>query len=134
MTPAELTEIESTLAQHRATLRTVGNAANMQAASEELLDVAAGLVAEVRRLNGLIEQCKRVFTWKHDGEHLYSLNRADGSAVDGLWPAATHRGLLWQHLGYSGYFDTPEEARDWVENRLRRRGVIKTIDVVEVAK
>lgn len=56
MTESELTDLESTLAQHRATLRTVGNAANMQAASEELIVVATWLEAEVRRLNALVDQ------------------------------------------------------------------------------
>lgn len=34
MTPADLIEIESTLAQYRATLRAVGHTANMQAETD----------------------------------------------------------------------------------------------------
>ena len=62
MTDQELLEIESALAQYRSALREVGNTANMQAATEEVLVVATWLaaemwlVAEVRRLNALVDQ------------------------------------------------------------------------------
>lgn len=131
MTESELTDLESTLAQCRATVRTVGNTATMQAASEELHSVAAGLVAEVRRLNGLIEQSRQVFTWNsRNGSEwvLYS----DGRWVGYLHSTNVQRGKVWGHADFSGYFDTLDEARAWVETRLRDSGVIKPIDVVEV--
>ena len=133
MIESELTEIESTLTQYQATLRTVGNAANMQAASEELIVVATGLIAEVRRLNGLIEQCERVFTWKLRNDNEWTLWNAN-RRVDYLYSTTIQRGKVWGHACLSGYFDTVDEARKWVENRLRDSGIIKPIDVVEVAK
>ena len=51
MTNDDLTSLETGIAQFRATLRAVGDTANMQAATEELLVLQEALVAEVRRLN-----------------------------------------------------------------------------------
>jgi hypothetical protein len=103
----------------------------MQAATEELLVVTGELVAEVRRLNGLIERSREVFTWRlRNGSEwvLYS----DGRWVSYLHSTTLQRGKVWDHADFSGYFDTLDEARAWVEARLRDSGVIKPIDVVEM--
>lgn len=133
MTDQELLEIESALAQYRSALREVGNTANLQAATEEVLVVATGLVAEVRRLNGLIERSRTKFVWKSNASWSWGLYSKDG-CFDTVEMRQTERGTLWSNTFYRGYFDTLDEARKWVENRLRDSGIIKPIDVVEVAK
>lgn len=129
MTNQELTEIESALAQYRSALREVGNTANLQAATEEVLVVATGLVAEVRRLNGLIERSRRVFTWEKARSYMVLRNDETACVYGGSVDYAC--GLWWAERRA---FGTPEEARAWVETRLRDSGIIKPIDVVEVAK
>lgn len=131
MTNQELTEIESALAQYRSALREVGNTANLQAATEEVLVVATGIIAEVRRLNGLIERSRTKFAWVSNTSWSWGLYSNDG-CFDTVEMRQTERGTLWSNTFYRGYFDTLEEARTWVETRLRERGVIKPIDVVEV--
>jgi len=131
MTDQELLEIESALAQYRSALREVGNTANLQAATEELLVVTGELVAEVRRLNALVEQCKRVFTWKSYDPWEWNLCSC-GVIFDKIEMRGLGESRVWDNAFSCCYFDTAEEAREWVENRLRERGVIKPIDVVEV--
>jgi hypothetical protein len=105
----------------------------MQAATEELLVVTGELVAEVRMLNALVEQCKRVFTWKSYDPWEWNLWSC-GVIFDKIEMCGLGESRVWGNAFSYGYFDTVDEARKWVENRLRDSGIIKPIDVVEVAK
>lgn len=155
LTTETLNEIESGIAQFRALLRNVGDTADMRAAAEEALvlqqllvnevrrqkDVihqqeltwlgAVVLVAEIERLKADIERSRQVFTWKSRNDSEWVLY-SDGRRMGYLYSTTLQRGKVWGHADFSGYFDTPDEARAWVEARFRDSGVIKPIDVVEV--
>lgn len=75
----QLAEIESGIAQFRVTLRELGDS-NLGAATEELLVLQEGLVAEVRRLRSEIDTHRiadrreqRTHTWEPIDEHIPDL-------------------------------------------------------------
>ena len=92
---------------------------------------AVVLVAEIERLKADIERSRTTFVWKSNASWSWGLYSKD-VCFDTVEMRQTERGELWTNTFYCGYFDTLDEARAWVETRLRDSGVIKPIDVAEV--
>lgn len=90
-----------------------------------------GLHAEIERLKADIERSRQVFRWESNDPWSWGLYSTDG-CFDTVEIRKAERGTLWSNTFYRGYFDTLDEARAWVETRLRDSGVIRPIDVVEV--